>query len=237
METEASTRTANRRRVLAGIAHGFARDWNTEKAFRNSQAWDGYQKAFDSWARAMWQWIDGYLTRKEEGEWRARLLARKDSFSSPKDPSLAARYEDIEWYLQSYLVRRAYFLGGLSHSKQGDPEWFKAFGFYFYLAAVLDDDHIFAELARLTRRKPSQDQGRRSLRFWLLCLWVPGCLWALTNGGIAALLVWPDADEAQGQSRLYSEGSVRNMISDLNLWRPVKPLFWGLNSGRELVCM
>lgn len=230
-------RTEVRRPILAGVARGLARDNKRENAFKDSQMWQGYQNAYVSWERAIWSWIDAGVTCETEERWRAVLLGKKESFSPASDYSVAASVKDMEHYLQTYLVRRAYFLGGLRHRKEGDPAWFKDFSFYVHVAGLLNDNEVFSELARLTRRKPSRDQGRRSLRLWLLWLWVPGCMWALTNDGMAALLVWSDDASSDGQTKVYSEGSIKNMISDLNLWRPVKPLFWGFDSRGQLVSM
>jgi hypothetical protein len=136
----------------------------------------------------------------------------------------------MERYLQNYLVGRAYFLGGLRHKHERDPNWFKSFGFNFYIASLLDDDIWFMELARLAQRKTSQTQlGKRSLRSWILLLWIPGCFWAITNDGIIDRLVWRNSDLR------YNERSIRNAVSKLDLWRPAKPLYWGFDSNGQWV--
>jgi hypothetical protein len=224
-----------RRKILDELAARLAQDWGTSTVFLDSQTWRGYEHARKSWEQRLWQWIDAGLSPDKEKQWRTTLVAAKNEFSRDPDYSSRASEFDMEYYLQSYLVQRAYFLRGLRHRKEVDPQWFKGFGFYFYVADRLNDDEIFMELARLTRRKPSQDNGRRSLRSWLVWFWIPGCLWAITNNGTSARLIWPDAARPSGESKPYSEGRIKNAVSELNLWRPSKPLYWGFNSRRELV--
>lgn len=220
-------KTEVRRDLPTGISLGWAKDAGMEKRFLELQTEhpQEYRAAFDSWADAMWRWIDEGVPPELESEWRAKLLAERARFSPVSDYTAPASEHDIEHYLQSYLVRRAYFLAGLRHKKEGDPNWFKAFGFYFYIASLLEDDILFGELARLTQRKTSQKQlGKRSLRFWILYLWVPGCFWAMMNDGITAYL-------RRKANAPYSERSITNAISELKLWRPFPPLYWGIGSN------
>ena len=179
----------------------------------------------------MWQWIDSKLTPEVEREWRAKLISLRAGFSRSSDFSEPANKKDIENYLQRYLLERSYFLEGLRFKKAIDPKWFKGFGSFFDVAQRIDDDAPFEALAQLTKRKASQDAGKRSLRFWLLVLWMPGCFWALTNNGISDRLIWRKSDFR------YSEGTIKNMISTIGLWRPMKPLFWGVDSNRQLVSL
>jgi hypothetical protein len=118
----------------------------------------------------------------------------------------------------------------LRHKKEGDPNWFKAFGFNFYIASLIHDDIIFKELARLTQRKASQKQkGRRSLRFWILFLWMPGCFWAMTKDGIR------DRLKSRHPDLEYATGSIKTAISDLKLRRPIHPLYRGFDHNGQLV--
>jgi hypothetical protein len=225
-------RTEARQDLLTGLALGAATDAGRGQHFRQSQHWQGYKEAFDSWTVAMWKWIDEDVTPEQENVWRAKLLAERGRFSPVSDYTAPASEHDIEHYLQSYLVRRAYFLGGLRHKKENDPNWFKAFGFYFFIASLLDDDVLFREMARLTQRKTSQKQlGKRSLQFWIRFLWIPGCFWAITNSGIIDRLVRRNSDLR------YGERSVRNAVSKLELWRPDTPLYWGFDSNGRLVSL
>jgi hypothetical protein len=222
-------RTKARQDLLTGLALGAATDAGREQHFHQSQRWQGYWEAFDSWANAMWQWVDSEVSPELESAWRAKLLAECGRFSPVSDFTASASEHDMEHYLQSYLVRRAYFLGGLRHKKESDPNWFKAFGFYFFIASLLDDDFLFRELARLTQRKTSQKQlGKRSLQFWIRFFWIPGCFWAITNDGIIDYLNW------QNPNLGYDQRSIRNEISKLKLWRPVKPLYWGFTHNGQL---
>ena len=205
---------------MLNVAPLFANaDTNTEQAFNQSQGWKDYSTAFDSWEKAMWSLIDSYVIPGNEEIWRAKLPEHY-------------RYDnaaDEELVLQGYLARRAFFLHGLKkEQKEGNAAWFKSYGRDFGIAQSLDDDGIFEELARLCRRKTSQDvKGRRSLRFLLILHWIPGCFWAITNAGMIDFLC------RENPQLCYSEGRIRNVISELQLWRPDKPLYWGIDSSGQ----
>jgi hypothetical protein len=222
-ETE-KWRVQIRRDLLEQIAAGLAHDGGTKHCFLQSREFKEYKEAFKSWEEAIWNWVDSELTPDLEIAWRQKLLDRKDGFSPASDYSKPAGAWDMENYLQSYLLRRSVFLNGLRHKKDGDASWFKGFAFYYYHASQLDDDLVFEELARLTKRKTSQKQlGKRSLHFWLLVSWIPACFWAITNDGMIARLVLADSEKR------YNERSIRNEISKLKLRRPTKPLYWGID--------
>jgi hypothetical protein len=221
-------RLETRRKILAELATKFAQDLHALSAYEASREWPGFESAYASWEAAVWLWVAMDVDASIENKWRKTLLEKRGSFSATSDYSKPAEVADIEHYLQSYLLRRCYFLSGLRHKRSADPDWFKSFGFYFYLAQQLGDDKIFSELARLTTRKKSQDAGKRQLQFWLLLFWVPGCFWALSTDGMVARLQWKDGELK------YSSGTVRNVILRLRLWRPTKPLYWGLNNHDEL---
>lgn len=98
----------------------------------------------------------------------------------------------------------------------------------FFYARFLDDDAVFKELARLCKRKTSQDKkGKRSLAFYIRLWWIPGCFWAITNEGIADRLA------LESPQLRYSIGRVKNVISELKLWRPLKPPYRGLDASGQ----
>jgi hypothetical protein len=228
-------RTKTRHDLLSALATGLAQDAGRSEAFQSSKAWPGYQDAFASWGQAFWIWVDAQVKPGTEQAWRAKLLENRGRFSPAIDYTVHARDEHLEQYLQTYLVRRAYFMGGLRHRRDTDYAWFKGFGFYFFIAQLIDDDTIFEALARLTTRKPSRDAGKRSLRFWLLIQWIPACYWAMMNNFIQTDLVWPDSSQSSGRTPEYSEGRIKNAISELRLWRPPKPLYWGFDRKGQIV--
>jgi hypothetical protein len=218
-----------RRELIANWAKALARDTGMEQHFNSSQTWVGYPEAFESWEKAVWQWVDTGLTAEIEDSWRSKLLKERGRFASTMDFTESANDLDMERHFQIYLLRRADFLAGLRHKKENAPAWFKEFGFYFYIGQTLDDDDLFAELARLTKRKTSEDhKGRRSLSVWILRQWIPNCFWAFANDGIIDRLA------SRNSNLLYSEGSIRNTISKLHLWHPKKPLYWGLTRNLQL---
>lgn len=233
IEAYPDLRTRIRREMLQGIAAGFARDAHTENVLAFSKSLAGYENAFHIWAAAMWRWADSQVTPEMENAWRTKLFAQRKAFSPVRDYAVPASDEDLERYLQQYLVRRATFLVGLSHKKETDPNWFKAHAFYFYVAQQLDDDALFKELARLTTRKTSQAniKGRQSLDFWLLWLWIPDCFWAITKAGIQGRLC------RQHSNLLYHERTISTAISRLKLGpsRPRKPHFWGFDHEGQMV--
>jgi hypothetical protein len=98
------------------------------------------------------------------------------------------------------------------------------------MAAQLNDEVVFRRLVQLTR-KSDTPTGKRALSDWLRVYWFPGCFWAFTNNGISAQIARLD-DSGNGS---YNEGSIKNIVSALNLWRPVKPLYWGLNKNNQPV--
>lgn len=197
--------------------------------FQESQQWSGFDEAFQSWKNAVWRWIDSGITPNIENAWRQKLWANHIKISQG-DRSKSAAMKDNENGLQQYLLKRAEFMDGLRHKKEGDPKWFKRMGSVFYCAYLLDDDTVPTELARLTQRKTSQDvKGRRSLKLWLRRLWIPGCFWAMTNAGISNCLAW------RHPNLRYSEGRIKNVISELKLWRPQKPPYWGIDKNGQLL--
>jgi hypothetical protein len=225
-------RTEARQDLLARGALTTAKEAGREQQFLCLQTKhpQEYKTAFNSWAVAMWKWIDEGVTPEQENVWRAKLLAERRRFCPVNDStaSVIPGDLDMEHWLQSFLVERAFFKCGLHHKKDGDPVWFQKFAQFQSTAKLLNDALPFVELAGLTKRKTSRKQlGKRSLRFWILYLWIPGCFWAMQNGGITAYLRWrkPDGTESE-----YSEHSVSNMVSELKLWRPFPPLYWGIGS-------
>ena len=51
-------RTRARQDILSEMALALAKDAGCEQQFRQSQHWQGYKRAFESWAEAIWGWID-----------------------------------------------------------------------------------------------------------------------------------------------------------------------------------
>jgi hypothetical protein len=128
-------------------------------------------------------------------------------------------------------LQRAVFLGRPANRKKNKPAWWKSFAFFFHLAAQLKDDDVFKRVVQLTR-KSDMPTGKRALMDWLRVYWFPGCFWGFTNNGISALIVARLEDTGKVS---YNEGSIKNIVSTLNLWRPVKPLYWGLDKNNKPV--
>ncbi len=226
-------RTEVRRDLLTRGALTTAKEAGREQQFLCLQTKhpQEYKKAFDSWAVAMWKWIDEDVTPEQENAWRKKLLEKRSEFSTASDYSAPASEQDMEYWLQGYLIERAFFQSGLRHKKDGDPVWFKKFAQFQSTANLLNDDPVFVEIASLTKRKTSQKQlGKRSLRFWILHLWIPGCFWATTNADISDYLRWRNPDVWP-----YAEHTISNTVSELKLWRPFPPLYRSIGSDGQIV--
>jgi hypothetical protein len=222
-----------RRDMISSYALDLAEQAGEQKHFLESQAWPGYDKAFQSWADSIWRWIDSGISAETENLWRQKLWATFAK-TSPNDNDKQAALKDYERGIQEHIFKRAEFMDGLRHKKEGDSNWFKQVAYVFYCASLIDDDKVFEELARLTSRKSSQSvKGRRSLRGWLLRLWIPGCFWAMTNAGISKqICIYASRKQKErfgtttdSDILRYSEGRIKNVISELKLWRPSKPLY------------
>ncbi len=219
-----------RRKVSWDMANNNAVELGVQELFLNSRQWPGYQKAFNSWERAVWKWADSGVTPKKKLRWRQYLLENRHLFPPAQDVAFPVSDFDLERGFQTYLLRRAIFLGRPANRKKNEPVWWKRFAFIFYLAAQLNDDDVFKRTVQLTR-KSDRPTGKRALSDWLRVYWFSGCFWAFTNNGISALI----AQLSDDGNVSYSEGSIKNTISGLKLWRPVKPLYWGLDKTKQLV--
>lgn len=220
-----------RRKIGWAMANTNAAQFGIQKLFLESRQWPGYKKAHNSWERALWKWADfGILL--EKFRWRKYLLENSYLFPPSADIPLPISEFDVERGFQTYLLRRAVFLGRPANRQKNNPDWWKRFAFFLHLASQLNDGEVSNRLVQLTR-KSAKISGKRVLLFWLRMFWFPGCLWAFTNNGISALV----ARSSDAGDAFYSEGSIKNAICDLKLWRPVKPLFWGLDNKKQSVSL
>ena len=226
VESEARCKVCGEMADRSAVALG------VRELFQNSQQWRGYKNAFNSWERAVWKWVDIDIDPKKKSRWRQYLLENRNLFPAEHSVAFPVSDFDLERGFQTYLLRRAVFMARSANRKKKDPSWWKRFSFFLYLAAKLNDEDVFKRVVQLTQDS-NAPMGKRALSDWLRMYWVPGCFWAFTNNGISALItrLTGTGNEDAG----YSEGSIKNTISALKLWRPVKPLYWGLDKDNQLV--
>lgn len=228
MELKNTEEIAARTKVASDMADNYAVQLGVQPMYAVSRHWPGYQRAFDSWQRAIWTWADAGAADKKS-RWRQYLLEHRYLLPPDKASSLSVTKLDVERALQTYLLRRANFLGRPANRLKNQAAWWKRQAGFLHLAAQLNDDDVFKRVVQLAR-KSDLPGGSRELLDWLRLFWLSGCFWACTNNGIAAIIT--RHSETGGS---YSEGSVRNAISALKLWRPTKPLYWGLDKDNGLV--
>jgi hypothetical protein len=216
------------RRLIQRVASGSG----TKEAFSQSQSWEGYDRACNSWHNAYWKWVD----HEAPAELVARLKGLQIEFA--KVPATAwselpcAESEMKSWLVeqtrQEILQDKAVFRLAMRGPEAGDPETYKMFLDDMKVAALTGDNTYFAELAKQKQRKPAKGKGDRRLKPQLLMLWVPGCLWAFSTGGVAEFL---NAQYPRSGNGRYNNKTISDACRDLRLYRSPKPLWWG-TSGK-----
>lgn len=202
----------------------------TKEVFIQSQSWEGYDRACDSWHNAYWNWVDH--------EAPAELVVRLKGLQidNAKMPQIVwsklpcAESEKKSWLLeqtrQDYLQQQAGFRLALRGPEAGDPETYKMFLDDMKVADRIGDNSYFAELAKQKQRKPTKDKGDRRLKPQLLLLWFPGCLWAFSTDGVAEFL---NAQYPRSGNGCYNNKTISDACRDLKLYRSPKPLWWGIS--------
>ena len=176
-----------------------------QEVFLQSQSWEGYERACDSWHNALWGWVDqetpANVVRKVE-VWHGSEQSR-----------------------QAYLLNRAFFLLVMHGPEAEDPETYQRFLEEMRLSEKIGDASFFRELAKQKQRQPTKDKGDRRLKYLLLLCWIPACLWAVTTDGIAAFL---QARYPRSNGEPYHPKTISDAWRELNLYRLPRPLWWGL---------
>jgi hypothetical protein len=210
--------------------------------FSQSQSWEGYNRACESWHAAFWRWVDQQCPArlvknvKEAGDWSRTsvanaidLLTSGGMDCSKLPPTVDEKKQWLaEFARQEMLQRYAVFSLAMRGPEAQDSETYKKYANDMKIAAQIGDDSYFQALARQKQRKPTKDKGDRRLKPQLLVYWIPGCLWAFTNDGISAFLsdLYPRINKATRHSQAIS-----NAHRSLKLYHSPKPLYWGVTGS------
>lgn len=213
------------RRLIQRVVSGLG----MKEIFFQSQSWEEYERACDSWHDAYWKWID----QETPGELVEQL--RGLQIDNAKVPAIVwsklpcAGSEKKAWLLeqtrQEILQDRAVFCLAMRGPEAKDAQTYEMFLDDMKVAAQIGDKMIFKALARQKQQKPAKDKGDRRLKPQLLMLWIPGCLWAFTTDGVAQFL---NAHYPRTGNKLYNSKTIADAQRDLGLHRLQKPLWWGI---------
>ncbi|MCI0744052.1 MAG: hypothetical protein L0Y58_01485 [Verrucomicrobia subdivision 3 bacterium] len=197
--------------------------------FVKSQTWDGFERACDSWHHAYWKWVDqaGSAKLRELLKDRPIDLSQVPDKAWSKLPCAEAEKESwlIEQTRQEILQQAALFRLAMRGPEAEDIETYKMFSDEMHVAALIGDDTYFMEIAKQKQRKRTKDIGDRRLKYQLLLLWVPGCLWASTKDGIGRFL---NENYPRSGNKSYDNKTIADARRDLNLYYSPRPLCWGV---------
>jgi len=214
------------------------------KVFYQSQSWEGYNCACESWHNAYWKWVDQqspvklveHLKKAVKIDWSRLSVAQAVDGLKPVGvdwSKLPPAEDDKKQWLeesvrQEMLQQRALFSLAMRGPEAEDPETYKMFANDMKIAAQIDDNSYFKALAQQKQRKPTKDKGDRRLKPQLLVHWISGCLWAFTNDGIAAFLndLYPRSGNVASGSQVIS-----NAHRNLKLYHSPTPLYWGVTGS------
>jgi hypothetical protein len=208
--------------------------------FRQSQSWEGYNRAWDSWHSAFWKWIDDTTPAKTTQKWKTFQF--NWSKISPADiinglrtrglPLTVAENEKTQWaeeyFRQSAFQRLLIFQTAMRGPEARDPKTIDSAAWDILIASQIGDTAYSERLAKQQQRKPTKNKGDRRLKPQLLLYWIPGCLWAFTNDGIAAFLndLYPRSGKVASRSQVIS-----NAHRNLKLHHSPTPSYWGVTGS------
>jgi hypothetical protein len=230
MGTNAKNLTAEVRQFLSrSLIQRVVGGLGMEKLFSQSQSWDGYTRACDSWHKAYWNWVD----HEAPAELVVRLKGLGIEFATVPTTVWSelpcAEREKKSWLVeqtrQEILQDMAVFRLAMRGPEAEDATTYKMFLDGMKATALIGNDSYFAELAKQKQRRPTKDKGDRRLKPQLLMLWIPGCLWAFTTDGMVQFL---NAHYPRAGNKLYNSRTVADAWNDLGLYRLKKPLWWGI---------
>ncbi len=235
MPTEPPTETARHflsRRLIQRVvaANGLA------EIFFQSQSWAGYHLACDSWHSAYWAWVDAETFDQSRQQWKefqfnwgnaspTDIVAkiRAAGFELPVDKDGESKWIQ-ELFRQEAFQSHAVFQLAMNGPEASDASTFDLFADDIFVASKVGDVAYNTELAKQKQRKPNKNKGDRRLKPQLLLYWIPACLWAFTNEGVAAFLndLYPRSGEP------YQGQVISNAHRSLRLYHAPRPLYWGL---------
>jgi hypothetical protein len=209
------------------------------KVFDQSQSWEGYNRACESWHAGYWKWVDQQSPAEfienlnQAGDWSKLSVARAVEMltSTGMDCSkLPAVENDKKLWLAEFarhemLQHHVSFSLAMRGPDAKDPETYKHFANDMKIAMQIGDNTYFEALARQKQRKPSKGKGDRMLKPQLLLCWIPGCLWAFTTDGIAQFL---NHHYPRSGNKPYDHKTISDARRALNLYRSPRPLWWGI---------
>jgi hypothetical protein len=197
-----------------------------QELFLQSQSWDRYDLACESWHSAYWSWIDQQtppeLSKHLDGlqiDW-----SRLHGFDWSKLPcsddqkKLWLLEQSRQEILEQYAVYRLAMCGPEATEK----ETYDLFLDDMRVARQIGVDVYIKELAKQKQRKPSKDRGDRRLKALLLLYWIAGCLWALTAEGIGQFL------QDRHHVRPYHPKVIRRAYGQLKLSHTPRPFWKGI---------
>jgi hypothetical protein len=196
-----------------------------EEIFATSQSWNGYERAFQSWHHARWAWVDKETPAEVVS--KVQALRQVDWSQIDSTPEETKEWK-LEVYCQQYRAQRLIFLLYMKGREATNPDTYITHLPVMNVAARIGDDAIFQALAQQKQRKPTKDQGDRSLKGQLLLHWMSGCLWAFTNDGIAAFL--HDLYSRPGGVAYHSQ-AISAAHRGLKLYHLPTPLYWGVTGS------
>jgi hypothetical protein len=204
--------------------------------FRQSQSWFGYDHAYDCWHSAYWRWVDDETPAQAVQQWNAFQFncsnmtsgdivthIGADGIELPPDEDERKQWIK-EYFGQEYFQCLSIFKLAMGGPSATDPESIKSFAAQMYIARKIGDAAYSEQLARQPQRTPCQDKGGRRLPPLLLVHWIPCCLWAFTNEGIAAFL---NHLSASPDSEPYRSQAISQTHHKLKLYHAPKPFYWG----------
>lgn len=197
--------------------------------FDHSQCWEGYVPAVDSWHNAYWHWVDrtappDLLDSLQNLRIECRRVPPHIWTSLPCDENEKPAWL-AELTRQEMLLRYAVFRMAMSSGDATSPETYRHFADDLAVANRVGAMALFEQIAQQRQRHPTRDSNDRRLKASLLMLWIPGCLWALTTDGIAAFL---NEHYPRSRNGCYHSRAITRARADLKLYRPPKPLWWGI---------
>jgi hypothetical protein len=209
------------------------------KVFFQSQSWQQYEDACESWHAAYWSWVDQQSPAKfvenlkNAGDWSRISVAtvvdllKSSGMDCSKLPP--AEQDKKQWLAefarQEMLQHHAVFSLAMRGPEAQDTETYMTYANDMKIAAQIGDTTYSEALARQKQRKPTKDKGDRRLKPQLLVYWIPGCLWAFTTDGIAQFLndLYP-----RSGNKPYDYKTVSDARRALKLYRSPRPLWLGV---------
>jgi hypothetical protein len=205
------------------------RNLRTEEVFSQSQSWEGYGYACESWHNACWRWFD----QEALAELVEQLKGLQIDFSKWPESKLrelqCPEEEKKPWFVektrQEILQRWALFQMEMRGPEAQDWKTYSYFLDDMVVAKRIGANMYFKELAKRTQRKPAKAPGDRRLKYHFLLWWISGCLWALATEGVADFL---NTHAPRSYKRPYHNKTISDARRDLKLYRLPRPLYWGL---------